>query len=432
MDAVQYIQRGVNYIEENLCADLTLEAVAQAAGYSPWHFCRLFSENLGISVMQFAVKRRLAHAVWAMSQGMSATESALLYGFDSLSGFTRAFRREFGLPPRKYLRRHRVLKPERFIIKELSHIMISQNLIHQALSFWGMAADIACPAPTSSGMRSEDTWLADGRLLRVRSSRAPLAIAIAVEEALSAAGLPTAHTLPTKAGESILSLENLFFRMTSCPEGASLPAHAFYEQPAAARALGQTLATMHQAMRSLTHMPELNHANLLKDTLEWSLPRAASALKLTDAFVQSFSEQLTALMPQLPIGPIHRNPTPDAFLFENGVLSGCAEFEMSEVNICLFDPCYAATAILSETINQLPPETISRCWPNMLEEILNGYHMVRPLSCAEQTVVPYVILSIQMLCVAYFADQERFHTLCETNIRMTQLLLNHFFPASKK
>jgi AraC family transcriptional regulator len=75
--------------------------VARAAGYSPYHYCRLFHSLTGDSVIGYARKRRLTVAAEALTNGsrVRLIDLALDCGFESQAAFTRAFKRHFGLPP---------------------------------------------------------------------------------------------------------------------------------------------------------------------------------------------------------------------------------------------------------------------------------------------------------------------------------------------
>ena len=53
---------GLRYIEDNLATRFTVAHVARAAGYSAFHYCRLFHALTGDSVMGYARKRRLTVA----------------------------------------------------------------------------------------------------------------------------------------------------------------------------------------------------------------------------------------------------------------------------------------------------------------------------------------------------------------------------------
>ena len=426
MTPIDPIQRAIDWIEENLRAQITPEDAAREAGFSVWHFCRLFAAQTGLPVMQFVTQRRLRHAAYEISQGRRIIEAALEYGFDSASGFTRAFKREFGASPREYARRARPLPPGRIIVKELKHIMIHPKLISRALEAWNLPCE-AQPFIHSSGARSENTFLIGNAVLHVRENRAPLALSITVEEALRRSGLPAARTIPAADGSDILELDGLFFRLTERLTGEFYPAREMYDDLSRPQAIGEALARLHRALEPLQTLPELNRANLLENTLSWSLPGTARAMNLPDSFVRRFSEAAARLFPRLPVCPIHRNPTPDAFLFTGGTLTGYAHFDMAEISIRLFDLCYSATAILSETLGRLPEEAVCQ-WPKVLQAIADGYGSVSPLTEEEREALPYVVCAVQMVCVAFFSSKEQFAELAKVNIEMTRRIIGWLTP----
>jgi AraC family transcriptional regulator len=92
---------GLRYIEDNLLRRLTVADVARAAGYSAYHYCRLFHSLTGDSVMGYARKRRLTVAAQQLTNGAKTRliDLALDCGFESQAAFTRAFKRQFGVPP---------------------------------------------------------------------------------------------------------------------------------------------------------------------------------------------------------------------------------------------------------------------------------------------------------------------------------------------
>ncbi len=62
MGCLGYIQRAVDFIEENLQQRISFVDVAQAAGFSPFHFQRIFSGVAGESVTDYIRRRRFAAA----------------------------------------------------------------------------------------------------------------------------------------------------------------------------------------------------------------------------------------------------------------------------------------------------------------------------------------------------------------------------------
>jgi AraC-like DNA-binding protein len=97
---VQWMQE---YIEANLHERITLKDLANAAGYSPWHAARLFKDITNKAPFEYIRSLRLSKAALTLRDGREKIiDVALDFVFDSHEGFTRAFSKEFGMPPKKY------------------------------------------------------------------------------------------------------------------------------------------------------------------------------------------------------------------------------------------------------------------------------------------------------------------------------------------
>ncbi|MCM1416870.1 MAG: AraC family transcriptional regulator [bacterium] len=82
-----------NYIHEHCTEDLSLDAVAGYAGFSKFHFSRLFKNYTGFSFYKYLNKKRIEHAEKLLvDPSLSITEVALQSGFSSLSAFIRMFK----------------------------------------------------------------------------------------------------------------------------------------------------------------------------------------------------------------------------------------------------------------------------------------------------------------------------------------------------
>ncbi len=99
------LQRVVDYIQANLTQPLTLEALATQAGYSPYHFARLFRAATGASPYQFVLRQRVEGAQQLLREGrLPLLGIALACGFASQSHMTRHFRQQLGVTPGTYQR----------------------------------------------------------------------------------------------------------------------------------------------------------------------------------------------------------------------------------------------------------------------------------------------------------------------------------------
>ena len=79
------------------------------------------------------------------------------------------------------------------------------------------------------------------------------------------------------------------------------------------------------------------------------IPELKGACSFEDKFYKNYSDNMDKLYPLLPKQLIHRDPNPSNIIVDHGEITGFLDFELTERNVRIFDPCYAATAILSET-----------------------------------------------------------------------------------
>lgn len=97
------IEKCIEFIEDHIKENITIEEVASQSGYSLYHFCRVFSICKGVSVMEYIRGRRLSLAARELFTGRKIIDIALEYGFETPSGFTKAFRKAFGYSPTQYI-----------------------------------------------------------------------------------------------------------------------------------------------------------------------------------------------------------------------------------------------------------------------------------------------------------------------------------------
>lgn len=98
----------LEFIEENLTAELTQEDCARHSCCSLSGLQRMFRNVFHTSVGGYVTKRRVTAAAKELQQREnSVLEIALKYGWGSAEAFTRAFSRVWGMTPTEYRRRWR-------------------------------------------------------------------------------------------------------------------------------------------------------------------------------------------------------------------------------------------------------------------------------------------------------------------------------------
>ncbi len=92
----------INYINDNLQNDLSLETLSSLFYVSKYHLLREFKKHNGYTIHQYIYKKRLILARVLLKEGLKVTEVSLRCGFGDYSNFIRAFKNEFGLSPKRY------------------------------------------------------------------------------------------------------------------------------------------------------------------------------------------------------------------------------------------------------------------------------------------------------------------------------------------
>lgn len=98
-----HIQRVIDYIETHLKDDLDNTLLAEIAGYSEYHFLRMFYKNVRLTPADYIRKRRISEIVKRIGNSdRKMSDIAFEYGFNSKENFTRAFKKEHKILPMKF------------------------------------------------------------------------------------------------------------------------------------------------------------------------------------------------------------------------------------------------------------------------------------------------------------------------------------------
>ncbi|WP_099355716.1 AraC family transcriptional regulator [Fredinandcohnia onubensis] len=89
----------IDYIENHLTDELPLESISEYAGVSDFHFRKIFFYLSGLTLSEYIKNRRLSEANKDLLNGEKVTDVAFKYGYQSVDGFTRAFKKWSGFLP---------------------------------------------------------------------------------------------------------------------------------------------------------------------------------------------------------------------------------------------------------------------------------------------------------------------------------------------
>jgi AraC-like DNA-binding protein len=90
------------YLEALPGENVSLETLARAAGIGPFHLCRVFRQETGLSPHAYHVLVRVRLAKALLMQGIPLAQVAVDAGFSDQAHLTRHFKRTFGVTPGRY------------------------------------------------------------------------------------------------------------------------------------------------------------------------------------------------------------------------------------------------------------------------------------------------------------------------------------------
>jgi len=105
IDDIKYdktIEGVLNYINSNLENDLSIDTIASEFFISKYYLMRKFKSQIGSSIHNYVVQKRLILAKSLISEGLSMSAVCSRCGFNDYSSFVRAFKKVYGVSPSNY------------------------------------------------------------------------------------------------------------------------------------------------------------------------------------------------------------------------------------------------------------------------------------------------------------------------------------------
>lgn len=100
MEWIERLNNAVNYIEENLSENISVDEAAKIACCSTYHFQRMFAYMADMPLSEYIRRRRMSIAAVDLQSGDGKVlDISLKYGYDSPTAFNRAFKSVHGISP---------------------------------------------------------------------------------------------------------------------------------------------------------------------------------------------------------------------------------------------------------------------------------------------------------------------------------------------
>lgn len=122
---IQSVYKVIFYIEQNYGYELSLEELANVAGFSKYHFHRIFKSITGENLSDYIRRVRLSSTTLKLKTNQKITHIAMNSGYETNASFSRAFKKHFGMTPKEFSKNaktkkgNNMLEPEIIEIKDI-------------------------------------------------------------------------------------------------------------------------------------------------------------------------------------------------------------------------------------------------------------------------------------------------------------------------
>lgn len=98
------VHRLLQYLDDHITEDLTLELLSGKFYLTPSYLCRIFKKETGTTIHKYITAKRITLAKDLLTEGYTVTDACSISGFKDYNSFLKSFVSAVGMPPGKYAR----------------------------------------------------------------------------------------------------------------------------------------------------------------------------------------------------------------------------------------------------------------------------------------------------------------------------------------
>ncbi|MCH4889251.1 helix-turn-helix domain-containing protein [Acidaminobacter sp. JC074] len=413
---IKTINLSLDYIEKHLHRQLTVDEVANHVLYSSYHFTRMFSDAVGMTVKRYISKRKVLHVLYQTQEGKSMITAAFDYGYEDYSSFYKACKRVFAMSPKACLSELNFDKPVVFFIGKEKYPMITEQKLKNLLKKWSLDQEEIRPVFSENHQKRKDLFLVGDYRVIITNNYNKILESKRISDALNMDGIKTPKYIENSEGDYYLKLDDLYLVVKEEFNYSTYSVEEIASSKDIRFRLGQSIGKLHYTLGS---MPDIDQeSNSYEVCKNWAMPivKGLDTDNILDKAFYVDYEEFEELSKTIPYGIIHRNPHMHNIYFKDDELVGYGDFYLTTQNMRIFDICYLATSILAEA------KMDKYLWLEQYHDLIDGYKSVIDLSEDEKNAIPYMMYSIQMIFISYFETQDGYHDLAVKNLKLLKWL----------
>ena len=252
----------------------------------------------------------------------------------------------------------------------------------------------------------DSAWsIGDKYVLKTNESLVSLRRNITIMRILSESGIPVANPISTLDGQDFIEYDGKYFLLMNKLSGSHILDIYQVDYSNIAFETGRIVACLHHAFLACEQKITFWNNSLLDEMKGWicNILKVNRYRYITEADFDTSLKELADCYGELPRQLIHRDLHYGNILFNNGMLSGYIDFDLTQKNVRIFDICYFLIGLLVD--HDKKKEDVEK-WYLIVSRFIEGYEETNPLSILEKDSICCLMKNIELLFVAYFLSIE--------------------------
>lgn len=248
-------------------------------------------------------------------------------------------------------------------------------------------------------------WDIGGRyILKTGTNFAWLNSNLSLIKVLAAHDVPVASLIKTIDGTDYITRDNAYYFLSKKIKGEHINNIYGENYKELSLLIGKVISELHIGFQKCQKILPCRENNFYDEITGWVLNtiKEKEVNTIPQNILNECISVLEDIYPKLPRQLIHRDIHLNNMLFENKVLTGYIDFDLSQIDARIFDLCYMALGLLIDNIND-DNKTVK--WFEIVKNIVEGYSENIPLIMEEKKAIPIIMIAIETLFVAYFSNE---------------------------
>lgn len=216
--------------------------------------------------------------------------------------------------------------------------------------------------------------------------------------------IPVASIIKTIDGADYIIKDDTYYFLSKKIKGEHIKDIYGEDYKELSLLIGQVISRLHIGFQKCQEILPCRDNNFYEEITGWVLNtiKDKEVITIPKHILNECISELKAVYPKLPRQLIHRDIHLNNMLFENKALTGYIDFDLSQIDARIFDLCYMTLSFLIDNIND---DSKTTKWFEIAHNIVEGYSMNIPLTQEEKKAIPIIMMTIEVLFVAYFTNE---------------------------